>query len=311
MTAMRFSLLSLVTLSLVATSPACLNISGTTLDGHRHDDVEFDRSTTSHHLLKKQNEPVNWASRLKKLEAAMADTPTLRDRSDYGGVLVHLGQYEKARDVLLEAERISPGDYAVASNLGTAYELLGENEKALEWIGLGMKRQPDSHGGTEWVHVKILEAKIALARDPKWLSNHSVLGVDFGTEPRPALSGAAYASRESQLAEANRVISGAAYQLSERFQFVKGPDPFVGDVTFDLANAIAVGRSVEAAEDIYQLALEYGAPRAALAETRRKLMHEISHRANPREFPWMWTGGISLAVLGLVVYRRAVSVTRL
>ena len=109
MTGMRFSLLSLVTLSLVATSPACLNISGTNLDGHRHD-AEGGRESTRYHLLEKQNSPINWTSRLKKLESAMAEAPTLRDRSDYGGVLVHLGQYEKARDVLSEAEADSSGE---------------------------------------------------------------------------------------------------------------------------------------------------------------------------------------------------------
>ncbi len=306
---MRFSLFSLVTLVFVASSPACINVSGTTLDGHRHS--ERDRGVTRHDLLEKQQTPINWSTRLKKLETAMAGEPTIRDRSDYGGVLVHLGQHEKARDVLLEAERISPGDYAVASNLGTAYELLGENEKAMEWIKRGMNRNPKSHGGTEWVHLKILEAKIAVAKDPTWLSRNSVLGVDFGTAPRPALSGKAAASPEAQREEAYRILRGADYQLTERFQFVKGPDPFVGDVTFDLANAIAVGRNVEEAEDIYLLAQEYGAPKSALAEVRRNLMREISESAHPGSKTWIWTGGLSLLAVGLIVYRRAVQVTRL
>ena len=308
---MRFSLISLVTLALVANSSACINVSGTTLDGRRHSDAEEGRGVTRHFLFEKANEPIVWNSRLKKLEAVMAGEPTIRDRSDYGGVLVHLGQYEKARDVLIEAERVTPGDYAVASNLGTAYELLGENEKALEWIKRGMERNPDSHRGTEWVHVKILEAKIAVAKDPAWLSRNSVLGVDFGTAPRPALTGVAGASRNTQREEANRVRRGAAYQLSERFQFVKGPDPFVGDVTFDLANAIAVGRNVEEAEDIYLLAQEYGAPRSALAGIRRKLMREISDQARPGSTTWIWTGAFCALVLGIAVVRRAVQVTRL
>jgi len=45
-------------------------------------------------------------------------------------------------------------------DLGTAYELAGKNEPALRWIREGLRRNPNSHKGTEWLHVKILEAKI-------------------------------------------------------------------------------------------------------------------------------------------------------
>jgi hypothetical protein len=53
----------------------------------------------------------------------------------------------------------------VAANLGTALELLGNKEEALHWIREGIRRNPQSHEGTEWLHAKILEAKIAAQKD--------------------------------------------------------------------------------------------------------------------------------------------------
>ena len=93
---------------------------------------------------------------------------------------------KEAIELLEELEKKSPGQYAVAANLGTAYELNGDNRKALEWIKKGVERNPESHFGTEWLHVKILEAKIAIEQNPEWLSNHSVLETDFAvSETRP------------------------------------------------------------------------------------------------------------------------------
>ena len=43
-----------------------------------------------------------------------------------------------------------------------------------------LKRNAQSHYGTEWLHELILEAKIALAYDPTWLQTHTVLRIDFG-----------------------------------------------------------------------------------------------------------------------------------
>jgi tetratricopeptide (TPR) repeat protein len=186
---MTSSLTSLVLLALTTIGAACVNISGIDLDGHKHEHGSRASEYTRASLLEKRSSKKDWAARLPYLEEKMAGAPTIHDRSDYGGVLIYTGEYAKARDVLLEAERISPGHYAVASNLGTAYELLGENEKALEWIRAGMERNRKSHEGTEWVHVKILEAKIAMQNDPDWLSKSSVLGVDFGPEARPKLQG--------------------------------------------------------------------------------------------------------------------------
>ncbi len=84
------------------------------------------------------------------------------------------GAYDSAIVALLAIEAAHPGLYATASTLGTAYELAGDNHQALHWIAEGLRRNPDSHNGTEWLHIDILNAKIALESNPDYLAEHPI-----------------------------------------------------------------------------------------------------------------------------------------
>jgi tetratricopeptide (TPR) repeat protein len=243
-----------------------------------------------------------WQSYADEQAGKMAKSPSVRDRSNYAGALLHLREYEKARDILLEAERLSPGDYAVAANLGTAFELLGDNENALKWIKIGLLRNSDSHHGTEWVHVKILEAKIAVAKDPTWLKHHSVVGADFGTEAIPQFTTPkSDNSDERETPEA--LIKSISYQLKERIEFVSAPDPYVGDLLFDLANALAVSENVNYAVDIYALARSFEAPKAELVSKRLSLALNLVKTANRRKIRnQILLGALGVATIGIPLY---------
>ena len=263
--------------ALLAPAQACINISDVNLDGKKMEFGEDMAWASKASLLPDRVNTVSFQKREKELAAKMAGTPTIRERSDYGGVLIFLGQFQKAREVLEAAEQAEPGDYAVASNLGTAYELLGENGKALEWIRKGIERKADSHRGTEWVHVKILEAKLALASDPKWLETHTVLGLDYGKDARPVRIGDAPTAKEKFT-----VLHGLSYQLRERLKFVKAPDPLVGDLLFNLANETAVLGAAQQALGIYELAADYKAPDAALLKKRADYVRSITTKNKKR-----------------------------
>lgn len=263
--------------ALLVPAQACINISDVNLDGKKMEFGEDMVWASKASLLPHAANTVSFQKREKELAAKMAGKPTIRERSDYGGVLVFLGQFAKAREVLEAAEQAEPGDYAVAANLGTAYELLGENAKALEWIRKGIERKADSHRGTEWVHVKILEAKIALASDPKWLETHTVLGLDYGRDTRPVRLGEPPAAKEKYA-----VLHGLSYQLRERLKFVKAPDPLVGDLLFNLANETAVLGAAQQALGIYDLAADYKAPDAALLKKRADYVHSITAKGKKR-----------------------------
>lgn len=178
-------------------------------------------------------------------------------RNSLAVALIHLGRVREAVPILEGLERERPGLYMTAANLGTAYELAGDNQKALEWIKEGVRRNGDSHYGTEWLHVKILEAKLALEKNPHWLLKNSVLGADIRAPEdvsRPQRVITDYLGRPKSLAE---IEAALVYQLHERMEFVDPPDQVVADLLFDLSNLLARTRSAEHAQAVRGLALSY------------------------------------------------------
>jgi hypothetical protein len=183
-------------------------------------------------------------------------------KNDLATSLAHTGEAAEAVKLLEEIEAEKPGLYATASNLGTAYELAGDNERALQWIREGIARNPNSHERSEWLHVKILEAKLAMAQDPKWLESHSVLA----WEGRPApdrriddtLAENSVAGNRGEKLTAEQVEAALIYQLHERLQFVDPPDAIVGALLLDLGDLIAAEKSgIGGAKDVFLLAGKY------------------------------------------------------
>jgi tetratricopeptide (TPR) repeat protein len=151
------------------------------------------------------------AAIIKHFEQEPGKAHSFEERNDYAAALIYAGRHLEAIAVLTDIERDFPGKYSTASNLGTAYELGGNLERALQWIREGIKRNPESHGGTEWLHVAILETKMKLKGDARWLVTHSVLD---GHESR------SQADKEKAL----------EYQLNERLNFIHGNDPVMHDL---------------------------------------------------------------------------------
>ena len=211
------------------------------------------------------------------LESSLRGATNFNDRSDYSVALMYAGRSAEAVERLEQLEKEKPGEYFIAANLGTAYELSGKNEEALQWIREGIRRNPDSHQGTEWLHARILEAKIAQQRDPDYFKQHSVLELSPQDIGQQLVFGEVKIST-SQLAMA------IEYQLGERLQFVKPPDPAVASLLFDYAALEAATRTLESAWGVLQMALEYGYPADKIQPllkvyARRILMRNISEYA--------------------------------
>jgi tetratricopeptide (TPR) repeat protein len=163
---------------------ACLNPIGRFQVGKRIkvDGVsaqDFARDFVSHEDRK------YWEKVKADIERRKKAYPYIDNRNNLAVALIHLGDVKNAIAILEELETKTPGQYVTAANLGTAYELNGENQKALDWIKQGINRKSESHYGTEWLHVKILETKLAMEKDANWLNNHSVLEMDFGNGDVP------------------------------------------------------------------------------------------------------------------------------
>jgi tetratricopeptide (TPR) repeat protein len=220
-----------------------------------------------------QGDAAGVARVLAELQKAHAEKPTLENSNDLGVGLLLTGKLDEAIKLLEETDKKYPASAHVAANLGTALELKGEDDEALKWIREGVNRDANEHQGSEWLHVRILEAKIALKNDPKWLTKNRVLDIDFGTGDVP-VAPEILPVEKGQLKGARQLLRHIDYQVDERTKFVKPPDSIVGDLyasAGDLALAGGVSELDGGVEDpaaYYEGALNYGAPRAALVRKR-------------------------------------------
>jgi tetratricopeptide (TPR) repeat protein len=244
---------------------ACINVYGTDLQGKK---VNVD-ALLGDALVEAltDTDTINWRIKRNELWAKGAKA-TLQERNDYAAALMHTGDAAAALDLLLKIEKENPGLYQTATNLGTAYELSGDNARALQWIREGIRRNPDSHYATEWLHVLILETKLNIAREPRWLETHSILAMGFGSATVPNRPSRFPRGNDGKPLDAQQTKEAIYTQMHERLQFVKPPEPIVGDILFDYANLLMRTDALENAKAVYELAIKYGAPRAPLAKRR-------------------------------------------
>lgn len=281
----RSTLISVLVLIVLArNATACLWTYGTNLDGRVSANLEEEPRDFSARFRRERQSRESWFAKAEEFKKRSADEPENHKlRNDYAVLLVRAGELDEALAVLNEIEAVNPGMYPTAANLGTVYELSGDVERALHWIQEGIARNPKSHSGSEWIHVRILQAKQEMAKDPGWLKSHSILGLDFGNEARPhqptdeeiaALCGVSEHG-DSQLGLLNYHMT---VQLEERTSLVKVPDPIVADLLFDLCNVLALQGPLENAIAIGELAQQYELPRDELLQLRlqhfRKLVRE-------------------------------------
>lgn len=186
---------------------------------------------------------------LKNLDSLYQKTDSIEFLSDKGVLLIFLKEYKAAEQIYLFIESKIPNLYSTASNLGTLYELMGDNQKALKWIKKSYKIDPKSHNNSEWIHINILEAKI---KGKDYINSNNLINYSFKDSTYP-ISNLTKKELES-LADA------LYFQLNERITFIKEKDEIVGLLLFELGNceyALGEHNYGTAIED-YKLALKYG-----------------------------------------------------
>ena len=286
---LRFFSLSLF---LTVTAWACLNTPGTNLDGHNAGSIY---GLEAHELRRLVN--VSEPESVRSSAALPPAIPAKRLEADALD-LIYAGNYSSALPLLQKAEADSPGDYSIAANLGTNYELVGNNTQALRWITEAIRRNPDSHRGTEWVHVLVLKAKL---RDAvAGISGTHPLSLDiperFDADTPIMIDGVTRSAKQ--------VREAIFYQLQERVIFVKPKDPYVAGLLFALARLNANLVNIESASGILQLAETYGYS----DQTRiNALRTDLSHARWKSNFYTLshWTLGLGVLVVGLIFsYRR-------
>lgn len=250
---------ALLVFALAATSAyPCVQNLGDLVKPVKVDPNKLSAAELRHYLT--THPPINWKAR----KEALSQSNTAADRNDYAVALMHLGRAREAVAVLEKLEQTNPGRYATAANLGTAYELAGDNVKAYQWIREGIRRDPNAHEGSEWLHALILEMKIAGSIS----ATDSVLGLHMGEDAVPSKPFQYPRGNTGKPLDAAAVKRSIAFQLHERLQFVQAPEPIVGDILFDYANLLLLEKQYASAADLYELAIRYAAPRADLARQR-------------------------------------------
>ena len=225
---------------------SCINEYKALLNG----DVIFtDAYNASLHARLNLDDKALFRRRLHKADSTYRATGRLEDYSDYAVMLVYTGNYQQAKKTLREIEQTLPGLYNTAANLGTVYELLGQNDSAFYWIKKAIEIDSASHHGSEWIHLKILEAKLKAKGDERYYSNHNILSLDFGLDEIP--------ENKNNL-DLKKLQDDLYYQLSERMSFIKPKDAIVAQLLFDLGTVTAMVRDVKSAIQIYESAKEYG-----------------------------------------------------
>ncbi|HKC68615.1 MAG TPA: tetratricopeptide repeat protein [Bacteroidia bacterium] len=202
-------------------------------------------------------------TKLKKLKAKLEKEKNYMLLSDYSLCLMKLGKPKEALDILIELYKHYPNEYKIAANLGTAYEINGQNDSALKYIKRDMQLNPNDHEGSEWVHVKILETKLALKKDPTYLTNHTVL----------------------QLTPAQKkdsiVLQHISIQLQERVPFTPvtlAPDELMASLFVDLADISASIKSIEYARAYYQIAKKYYNSQLPFLDAKIKEMERLMNK---------------------------------
>jgi hypothetical protein len=234
-----------------ATASACINETGTTRSGNQAY-VDITPQLLAHALVtpkQRRREEIRWAREV--IEEARV-TPRYEDLNELAVVLMRFGKPREAVALLEYVEKRFPGRLPTPPNLGTAYELAGDNVHALQWIREGMKRNPNDHAGTEWLHAAILEAKIA--------RRTRALELDFGPGPLPRRPPVLPAGNDGKPVTVKELGLALQLQLQERAYFVPAPDALVAGLIFDLAQLQLVDGTMENAKVLYAAADRYGYP---------------------------------------------------
>jgi hypothetical protein len=121
------------------------------------------------------------AQYLKKAEDLEKDRDKLSadQLADLGAIWVRLGRSDKAVEVLEKASRQHPNHFAIAANLGTAWQLQGDLQRAMLNLQTAHRLAPGKWAEAEKYHLKLVLARLKEKKDSMNLDD--LFGVTYGT----------------------------------------------------------------------------------------------------------------------------------
>lgn len=190
--------------------------------------------------------------------------------------LIYLQKTEEALKVLKELEKAWPGESIVAENLATCFDLMGEYEKADEWISIATDRNSMAAYSNLWVYKKIITARKEFAKNKDYLKDNSVSGLSISQNPKlEALDLSKienFQKRWSLAGTAKHIREQLKNQLQLRNE---EKDPVLAHLMEELACIYAVNEVCEVALPIFELAKKYSHPEPELINSRISQMQEL------------------------------------
>jgi tetratricopeptide (TPR) repeat protein len=206
---------------------ACLNIFAVDSTGHVHylehyffAEIEFRQDVI--------------ARNLKHLEKKFNNKDfSYKNISDYGAYLLMVGRFSDGLKIFRALSSKYNNVYEISANTAVAYELNGNIDSALLWEKHSLALSPGGHSYSEWIHLKILEAKKNLRTDPDWCLKNNVTGIvdSIKLNYRPAFH---------EDGKGMWILNHFIAQLSERLPFTYNEDKALGKLLLELGDAYQI-----------------------------------------------------------------------
>ncbi len=139
-----------------------------------------------------------------------------------------------------------PEDYNVVITHAAALELSGRPADAIPFMKKAIGLNPDSHRGSEWIHLNLLEQRVrgTVPSDP-W----SLIGVDL--RPDSALMA-------PDSVDLRQLAKQVHYQVNDRLFFTPANDPLFGALLFAYADLLELCKFRNQAKLARERAASYG-----------------------------------------------------
>jgi tetratricopeptide (TPR) repeat protein len=231
--------------------------------------------------------------RKQYLEQKIKTDSNFRLLSNLAVIELKLGDLKEGLFKLEQLYKQHPEEYNIVGNLGTAYELTGNIPLAIEFLEKAIALNPNSHYGSEWIHLKILQEK---AKAVPQFQNV----IQLNNENNFARWLYSNSPTADKLKELKKQLF---YQLKERISFVPAQDAAVGQLLKDLGDIEQKSGDKNIAKQYYDKAIEYAPSLAPAINERQNISQAKLFYYHHREI--LITGLIIvLLVIAYFVFRR-------
>jgi tetratricopeptide (TPR) repeat protein len=222
-----------ILLAIAVISLSCVNTFSKSKNGDSYE-YTYWSVFSKEKLIKDANEEIK--ELLEEGKKALSEEDFLHNRNDLAANYIKVGELNKAEVILQQLLQKFPNEYSLYANLGTLYELKGQNQKALDNIKYSVKLNPESHQGSEWFHISVLEFKLKF-KDTDFST--SILHLDtVKTNP-------------------NDIFSDIDHQLNERIPFTPEPNLLMARILAEYGDFVAENKTLLDALEVYYAGMDY------------------------------------------------------